>query len=199
MARPRTFDEAGAVRAAREVFHERGYADASVADLTQATGLSRSSLYGTFGDKHGLFLRAYADYCDALLRGLQEELGGDPAGARQRLERHLRSAVATTPEDRRRGCLLAKATAERAGEDAEVVATSARFYRAYERLLHDCLADARAGGDVRADLDPAEVAALLLALLRGLETLTRAGAPLSTRRAAVSAALALLDRPTPAD
>ena len=63
MGRPRTFDEPLVTRQAREVFHDHGYAATSVQHLTAATGLSRSSLYGAFGDKHGLFLRSFDQYC----------------------------------------------------------------------------------------------------------------------------------------
>lgn len=101
-------------RQAREVFHDQGYAATSVEHLTAATGLSRSSLYGAFGDKHGLFLRAFAQYCDDHAAAIEHELSGDPRGARARLEAHLRGMV-SDPDAPRRGCLLAKATAELAG------------------------------------------------------------------------------------
>lgn len=191
VARPRAFDEPRAIREAREVFHDHGYAATSVQDLTAATGLSRSSLYGAFGDKRGLFLRAFTQYCDANAGAIARELGGDDAGARGRLEAHLRGKVAD-PGASRRGCLLAKATAELAGEDADVERTATGFYAAYQDALADCLRAAQAAGDVRSDLDPAAGGALLLAVLRGIETLGRAGHPSSALHATVDAALAVL-------
>ena len=59
MARPRTFDEADVVEAARDQFWNRGYAATSVDDLTAATGLGKGSLYGAFGDKHSLLCLLY--------------------------------------------------------------------------------------------------------------------------------------------
>lgn len=64
MGRPRTFDETDAVDAAASVFRQRGYASTSVDHLVEATGVHRGSLYGVFGSKHGLFLRAL-DRADA--------------------------------------------------------------------------------------------------------------------------------------
>ena len=52
------FDEAAVIAAAIEVFWRNGYAAAAVSDLTEATGLSRSSLYQRFHDKDGLFQEA---------------------------------------------------------------------------------------------------------------------------------------------
>ena len=67
MPRPREFDEADVVAAARDEFWTRGYVATSVDDLTTVTGLGKGSLYGAFGDKHGLFLRALDDYITSAL------------------------------------------------------------------------------------------------------------------------------------
>ena len=52
------------VRAARKAFAEKGYAAASMDDLTAEAGLTRGALYHNFGDKKGL-LRAVVDEMDA--------------------------------------------------------------------------------------------------------------------------------------
>jgi AcrR family transcriptional regulator len=194
MARPRTFDEPQVTRQAREVFHDHGYAATSVQHLTAATGLSRSSLYGAFGDKHGLFLRSFAQYCDDHAAAIERELAGDDAGALERLDHHLRSKIVDSGAPQR-GCLLAKGTAELAGEDPDVTRIAGAFYATYERALTGCVRSAQAAGDVRADLDPAGAGALLLSVLRGLETLGRAGHPAVALRSAVDAAMAMLAAP----
>ena len=58
MARPRGFDEDKVIEQAMFIFWERGYDATSIRDLEKATGLSRVSIYNTFRDKQGLFLRA---------------------------------------------------------------------------------------------------------------------------------------------
>jgi AcrR family transcriptional regulator len=194
MARPRTFDEPRVTRQAREVFHDHGYAATSVQHLTAATGLSRSSLYGAFGDKHGLFLRSFTQYCDDHAGAIERELSGDDAGAVARLERHLRTKIAD-PGTPQRGCLLAKGTAELAGEDADVTRIASDFYATYERTLAACVRSAQAAGDVRADLVPEGAGALLLSVLRGIETLGRAGHPPEALQSAVDTAMAVLAPP----
>jgi AcrR family transcriptional regulator len=42
------------IRAARKAFAEKGYANASMDDLTAEAGLTRGALYHNFGDKRGL-------------------------------------------------------------------------------------------------------------------------------------------------
>ena len=52
------------IRAARAAFAEKGYAAASMDELTAAAGLTRGALYHNFGDKKGL-LRAVIEQLDA--------------------------------------------------------------------------------------------------------------------------------------
>lgn len=88
MGRPRQFDEGAAVHAAAAVFLRRGFTATSVDHLVEATGVHRGSLYGTFGSKHGLFLRVVdamagpdadpTDRLDLLLVALVELAPTDP-------------------------------------------------------------------------------------------------------------------------
>ena len=68
MGRPQTFETASVVRAARAVFWRDGYEEASLPELEQATGLSRSSIYHAFGSKRGLFDAAVESYLDEVVR-----------------------------------------------------------------------------------------------------------------------------------
>jgi AcrR family transcriptional regulator len=52
------------IQAARKAFAAKGYAAASMDDLTAEAGLTRGALYHNFGDKKGL-LRAVIDQIDA--------------------------------------------------------------------------------------------------------------------------------------
>jgi AcrR family transcriptional regulator len=62
--RPIGFDKDAALEAAMLLFWERGYEGTSMADLTQAMGLSPSSIYAAFGGKHALFQLAVKRYMD---------------------------------------------------------------------------------------------------------------------------------------
>ncbi|EFL03820.1 transcriptional regulatory protein [Streptomyces sp. SPB78] len=62
MAGKKQFDMDTALDAAMIQFWHAGYADTSVGDLSRVTGLNRSSLYASFGDKDTLFLRCLERY-----------------------------------------------------------------------------------------------------------------------------------------
>ena len=62
MAGKKQFDMDTALDAAMVQFWRAGYADTSLDDLSRATGLNRSSIYSSFGDKDTLYLRCLDRY-----------------------------------------------------------------------------------------------------------------------------------------
>nr|WP_222531116.1 TetR/AcrR family transcriptional regulator [Azospirillum sp. 412522] len=66
------------IRSARKAFSEKGYAAASMDDLTAEAGLTRGALYHNFGDKRGL-LQAVVDQIDAEMAARARAVGARAA------------------------------------------------------------------------------------------------------------------------
>jgi AcrR family transcriptional regulator len=64
IGRPRGFDADEALERAMLVFWEHGYEGASLAGLTDAMGISTTSMYATFGNKEELFRKALERYTE---------------------------------------------------------------------------------------------------------------------------------------
>ena len=176
MPRPRTFEEDDVVAAARSAFWSGGYAGTSLDDLTTATGLGKGSLYGAFGDKHTLFLRALDGYCEAAVQSAREQLRGPVEGAYGRLAEFVRAhAALNTADIARLGCLMAKSAAELAGTDAQVREKVSYTLTEIHTELAGVIADAQREGTVARQADPDKSASLLLAVLRGLEAIHQGG------------------------
>ncbi|MDE0214396.1 MAG: helix-turn-helix domain containing protein, partial [Deltaproteobacteria bacterium] len=62
MGRPKEFDEHDALMKAMRLFWIHGYKATSIQDLVDGMGIGRGSLYGTFGGKRSLFMRALRYY-----------------------------------------------------------------------------------------------------------------------------------------
>ncbi|GGF74886.1 TetR family transcriptional regulator [Azorhizobium oxalatiphilum] len=60
--RPRAFDRAAALAAATCLFWQKGFAAASISDLTEVMGINSPSLYAAFGSKEALYAEALAHY-----------------------------------------------------------------------------------------------------------------------------------------
>jgi TetR/AcrR family transcriptional regulator, transcriptional repressor for nem operon len=195
MARPRKFDESAVLTTARDRFWSTGYAGTSVDDIAAATGLGKGSLYGAFGDKHQLFLRVFDDYCTQAVDAARRSLDGPDDQAYERLCGYIRGVAASTAADSsNRGCLLAKGTAELSEHDPDVAARALKAFDDLERLLATDIRAAQRHGDLDPDTDPTQLAALLLAVLRGTEALGKAGKKAATLHAITNTAIALLPR-----
>ena len=193
MARPRTFDERDVIAAARDEFWERGYAATSVDDLTAATGLGKGSLYGAFGDKHSLYLRALDDYIASSLDGVRAGLRDPNIAAYERIARHIRGQVKAIAADKtRRGCLMAKSAAELGGTDDAVEAKVAQAYATWRDELAACIKEAQRDGDIDAKRNPQVLAGTLLAFMRGQEALHKGGAKPASLRAAADEMVSLI-------
>ncbi|QTE30807.1 TetR/AcrR family transcriptional regulator [Pengzhenrongella sicca] len=171
MGRTATFESAQAVRAARDLFWDRGFEAASIADLERATGLNRSSLYHAFGSKRGLFDAAVADYLETVVRPRLLVLrdGAGTSGLLAYVD-GLRLAIETLPADSpRRGCLLVNCAAGLAGHDDAARAVVDAYRAELTAALRQALAaasddddDARLGAHART-LAAASMSAMLLA------------------------------------
>jgi AcrR family transcriptional regulator len=194
MARPRKFAEEDVVAAAREQFWSAGYAGTSLEDLTEATGLGRGSLYGAFGDKHELYLRALDDYCALTMGSVADDLGIPDVPAFDRLVGHIRKVASTTTADAKRGCLMAKSADELGSTDKDVARRVKASMQKYQTLLADTIAEAQRDGAIDAGADAEELALLVLTLLRGSEALRKSGYSPSRMQAVTENFIALLPR-----
>jgi TetR/AcrR family transcriptional regulator, transcriptional repressor for nem operon len=193
MPRPREFDETAVVAAARDEFWTRGYAATSVDDLTTVTGLGKGSLYGAFGDKHALFMRALDDYVTLALDGVLTQLRDPSRSAYDRLTRHLRAqARAVAADESRRGCMMAKSASELGANDDAVARTIEGAYGAWRAGLVDCIKQAQRDGAIDRKTNPQALATTLLAFMRGLEALHKAGAKPAQIKSAADQMIALI-------
>src|ERR1700737_3102079 len=68
-------------------------------EVRPARGLGNGSLYGAFGDKHGLFLRVLDDYLAATLETVRQPLRDPNGAAYDRLARHIRAQTKAIAAD----------------------------------------------------------------------------------------------------
>lgn len=119
--RPRAFEPEVALGKAMDTFRDGGFAATSLDDLSEAMGINRPSLYGTFGDKRDLFLKAYERYRAEMAATFAPAF--DPAlTLRQMLERIYAIAldVYLAGENGPRGCFTVMTATSEAMADPEI-------------------------------------------------------------------------------
>lgn len=174
MGRPREFDVDVALGQALDAFWRHGYEGTSLTELTNAMGITRPSLYATFGNKAQLFRQAVELYARTHMHFIAEAL--QAPDARTFAEELLRGfADAQTDPRRPHGCLaLNSALACSAEGELTRQEVLARRTALIERV-QGRLERAQADGDLPADEDPADLAQYLISVALGMAAEAKAG------------------------
>jgi len=118
MARSVEFDEQLAISRAMDVFWKKGYNGATMRDLTEAMGISSSSLYNTIGDKHQLFLKSIKYYTESRMTAARKQLQPIKSPLKA-IEKFILSSVYVITHEPD-SCLAIKTTFEVATTDEQV-------------------------------------------------------------------------------
>jgi TetR/AcrR family transcriptional repressor of nem operon len=172
--RPREFDTNTVLTSASQVFWNHGYHATSIDDLCKATGLLRGSLYGVFGDKHGILLAALDHYAEGSVARLAERLNAPvpPEEAlRNALLHYARVSCALTGE---RSCFITNTTLEMQPGDEELRTRVGTIQRRLATLLAASVIRGQASGAFNPRLDEKAVGDFLLCVMQGLRVLGRA-------------------------
>ena len=186
------FDPDSALEKAMRTFWARGYDATSVADLVDAMGVNRGSIYATFGDKHSLFVKALRRY-DAVHRAAWTAALAERMAPREAILAVFDDAIAATLEDGSRdGCLLVNSALELSPHDEEVAAIVAEAMTGMETFLRTMIERGQHAGDIPAHVPPDRTAAALLSLFIGLRVLARSRPEAPLLRAVADRAAAML-------
>ena len=167
MGRPRSFAEDAALDAAMRVFWGKGYEGASLADLTEAMGINRSSMYATFGDKEALFRLAIARYAEGPAAYVRKAL--EQRTARAVVEALLLGALELlTDPSHPRGCLSVQGALACGSHAQAMKEAMIEWRRQGEADIQRRLQRARREGDFAKDVDPGDLARYICTVLSGL-------------------------------
>jgi TetR/AcrR family transcriptional repressor of nem operon len=171
VGRPRTFDEDVVIERAMDVFWTNGYANTSPAQLAEATGVAKGSLYNAFNSKRELFDRALARY-DRQVSELAGELLSRPGTTLECLRGALRSIVDfDLAQQSPRGCLVGNTAVELAGHDPQIARTIRAMQDRQIAALAARIEQGRRDGDIGPDVDTRAIAEFLATTLAGLRVM----------------------------
>lgn len=173
--RPREFCTDAALAAALRVFWSKGYEGASLADLTEAMGITRPSLYAAFGNKEALFHKALDLYESEKLEYTRVALRQPTA--RGVAEHFMRGALKMqTSSCDPKGC-LGVISSVACGAEAESIKADVIARRASSQAaLIERFEQAKRDGDLPAQIDVLGLTSYLFALLQGMAVQAGSGA-----------------------
>jgi TetR/AcrR family transcriptional repressor of nem operon len=175
MARTKEFNQDQALDKAIEIFWHKGYNGTSAQDLVSHLGLSRSSLYDTFGDKQKLFVKALKRY--------QQQNQDAVAGLLDKSENIkvtfteiFKQAVIESLEDRiTKGCFMVNSAVELAMHDQDIAKLVHDNQKVIEEIFYKAIKKGQESGKVSTQLEARLLARFIFNNYSGIRVLARAG------------------------
>jgi TetR/AcrR family transcriptional regulator, transcriptional repressor for nem operon len=169
MPRPRKFEEEDVLQRAMELFWKQGFQGTSMDELVHHLGISRASLYSTFGNKEDLFRRVLKRYQRQNLDAVRRFLADQPSalqGLRKMLEISLKESA---HDPNRKGCFVVNTTAELASHQPEIVAWLLDNQESFEQIYAEQIRRAQAAGEIPSELDSKVAASYFFTMYCGLK------------------------------
>ena len=183
--RQRSFCKTQALENAMRVFWKKGYAGASLTDLTTAMGINKPSLYSAYGNKEQLFIAAVEYYIEEHAKPLTNVLH-ESGSLKERISNYLLhvidgqcrgETVTICGGDVPSGCFISSTISESESDDfpeqARDVVYKMRDFS--EHYLTDFLATEQSEGNLANDVDVKAMAQFLVTIMHGTAAMARGG------------------------
>jgi TetR/AcrR family transcriptional regulator, transcriptional repressor for nem operon len=172
MARQKHFDPQAALAKAMAVFWRLGYEKTSMEVLMREMDIAKQSLYDTFGDKRGLYLKALAYYREEQNSALRRMFESQQS-VKDGFAKLLFGLSRESRERHERGCLLLSANLERDTTDA-VIAEFLRGNQAeVESIFVRALHRARKQKELSRNQSPEALGRFFVVTIQGMRAMAR--------------------------
>ena len=190
---PRTleFDPNDALEKAMTYFWQHGYEGTHMRDLADYMGISKSSFYNTYGDKHQVYISALNAYLEQEYGELKNLLETNPPPDVLLPALFFNVSARSTSELAGQGSFLVNAAVERAPHDPETRTVIADHYRRFSDLLSEYFTRKQSEGIIAATYRPRLLAHGLISNLYSLGVLARLNLGLQAREDVIEAAMVL--------
>jgi TetR/AcrR family transcriptional repressor of nem operon len=185
------FDRDAALRKAMQLFWSQGYEATGVADLLDHMEIGRQSMYDTFGNKRSLFLAALRAYFAEQGARVVTQLRA-PGSPLENLRAVFGQWQQMLGEIGPFGCLMGNTAAELGPHDEEAAQIVRMGFAGVTREIAETIRQGQEAGEIRAGLDPEELASLIVVTIQGAALLTKVEPGMQTGRAAFRGVLELL-------
>ena len=163
MPKVETFNREVVLGKVIQLFHEKGFNATSMQDLVDVTGLNRSSIYNSFGNKMELYQESLKVYRSQANKMVQKILIHSTNA-----KDSIRRIFYTNPEQKNNGCFLSNCTAEMANQDIEIKNFLQNNLDRMQELFEELVSKGQAEGTVNTLKSPKEYALYLFTSLQGL-------------------------------
>jgi TetR/AcrR family transcriptional repressor of nem operon len=157
-----------------DLFWSQGFEATGMQALTEHMGISRQSLYNTFGDKHSLLKEAIGHYNRQLCTKWSEILlaTGSPL---KNMDRFFEVMESYTQTKDFRGCLMANTALEMGNRDPVIQKLLKKSGSQLDKLIEETLNKAVHNGELEVSVDTCSMARFILNNIRGVMVTKKGG------------------------
>jgi len=168
MARTKDFDENEVLGKAIAIFWHKGYNGTSMQDLVDGLGISRSSLYDTYGDKHTLFIKALESYQNEGSAKVSAIINGH--GPAKEIIKKLLDLITgeLLVDQEHKGCFMVNAEVEVAPHDREVNQMVCTNDQQVEDAFYQVIKKGQERGEVNNRQDARALARFIFNTVKGI-------------------------------
>jgi TetR/AcrR family transcriptional regulator, transcriptional repressor for nem operon len=157
--------------ASREIYRS-GFQSASLDAILASAGVTKGALYYHFESKEAL---GYAVVEEVIGPDLRRQWLGPLDSVKDPIDALIRivKAISVRPNDVRGGCPLNNLAQEMSPLDAGFRKRLAAIFKAWREAVASVLREGQSRGSVRRDVEPADAAGLLIAMVEGYGSLAK--------------------------
>jgi TetR/AcrR family transcriptional repressor of nem operon len=176
MARTKVFNEEEVLNKALELFWEKGYNATSAQDLVDGLGISRSSLYDTYGDKYQLFKNSLLQYRKKFA-GAMIDMIGKSTDSEKTLNDVFHYVVTESLQEKcSKGCFMVNSSIELAPHNSEIAEIVNSNMQDIEEALVQLIKKGQEAGQFSKSHTPRSLARFVFNTISGLRVASKSGA-----------------------
>lgn len=170
MARTKSFDQEEALNKILMMFWQKGYHQTSLQDILKAGGISRQSMYDTYGDKRTLFLKVLALYREISTKAIEQQVKEKLDSNTPVLEiLHGMIYKSRTPDDNIRGCLVTNSMVEFREADGEIRTEMNEILLFLKEKMKFLIEKGQKNGEITTKLNSIQISDVLMNARNGLQ------------------------------
>lgn len=193
MARTKDFDEDEVLAKAVRLFWHKGYNGTSMQDLVDGLGISRSSLYDTYGDKHSLFIKALESYSKSA-GGKMYNIIGTSSSAKEAVRQLFNFTTTELLTDgERKGCFIVNTEVEVAPHDKEVSQMICQNDQQVEDAFFRAIEKGQESGEINNKQDARALARFIFNTVKGMRVSAKSTTDKAFFEDIINLAMSVLD------
>lgn len=193
MPRSKAFDRSKVLHKAKLLFWKKGYHATSMQDLVDHLSINRASIYDTFGNKWGLFKKAFDLYIFEYTESLNDDLDTEKE-PKESLKLFFENTIDESLKDKdKKGCFIVNTSTELIPGENDLEKILDEVRQIVQNHFMEFIKRSQERGKISKEKDPEAIAFVLYSYYNGLKVLIKTNPDKKVLKDSVNSLLRVLD------